>query len=465
MRRPSPSVHWDEGMMLRPQHLQSFGRYVENMAAGVMSCSRPYAWGVRKLEIVASALEIRQIDIKSAQVVFQDGTPFEIPGSCRLAPQSFEESHISPGRRLEVFLAIPAISETLPLVGSKDSQCRYQAVSEKVVDENSAANPREIKLRMFNARILLSGESQVGYTVIKIAEIERQSPTSPLPVISRGYVPPLLDVTACEALGDRLRRVSDGLKSKSRAIARAIPSVVKLESVGQGDMAKFLMLKTLNTYANLIEEVSTTEGVHPFDVYLRLVEVAGALSIFGDADRDSPTLDRYHHADCAKAFGTVCDYIAERLKLMFKQNYDHRVFHPSSERKGLYEAELPVEWLGPDWEIYLAVDRLGSDVAASSRSTKIDPSLVSLPNEIKLVGQAGRENVFRGLIVGLPLVPLPGTPPALPAMTGTRFWRVDHESATEESRRLLRRSTHMTLWGPSVDLSSFEFKLFAATTK
>ena len=53
------AVHWHEGMFLRPHHLQTATRHVQQQANLSSQWDVHYNWGIRRLEI-DEAVEVRE---------------------------------------------------------------------------------------------------------------------------------------------------------------------------------------------------------------------------------------------------------------------------------------------------------------------------------------------------------------------------------------------------------------------
>ncbi len=70
----NPSVHWSEGMFLRPQHFQAWDRYWNGVLGQAIDWRVPYAYGMRSCAISHSALGAYQFQLDACQIVLRDGT-------------------------------------------------------------------------------------------------------------------------------------------------------------------------------------------------------------------------------------------------------------------------------------------------------------------------------------------------------------------------------------------------------
>jgi type VI secretion system protein ImpJ len=67
-------VHWSEGMFLRPQHFQAADRSWNEKVATAVTALDPCSYGIVRLEINATALASRQLDVRACQARMRDGT-------------------------------------------------------------------------------------------------------------------------------------------------------------------------------------------------------------------------------------------------------------------------------------------------------------------------------------------------------------------------------------------------------
>ena len=82
-------VAWSEGLFLRQHHLQQSDRYFERLVENRTHYISPYPWGFASLEIDRDLAQQNKFALRRASGVFQDGTPFDMPGSSPL-PQAID---------------------------------------------------------------------------------------------------------------------------------------------------------------------------------------------------------------------------------------------------------------------------------------------------------------------------------------------------------------------------------------
>src|SRR5258708_26430224 len=73
-------VVWQEGMFLRAEHFQERARWLEALVRTRTAPLRPPPWGIVEMAIDRELLATGRFALSSAIGMFEDGTPFAIPG-------------------------------------------------------------------------------------------------------------------------------------------------------------------------------------------------------------------------------------------------------------------------------------------------------------------------------------------------------------------------------------------------
>src|ERR1700731_5182620 len=130
-------VVWQEGMFLRAQHFQQQDRWLEALVRTRTAPLRPHPWGIVEMAIDRELLATGRFALSSAIGVFEDGTPFAIPGETdHPPPLDLPES----ARNVVVYLAAPIRQPGAIEVGEgSDSEGRYLAREFEAYDTHSAS--------------------------------------------------------------------------------------------------------------------------------------------------------------------------------------------------------------------------------------------------------------------------------------------------------------------------------------
>jgi len=310
-------VVWSEGMFLRPQHFQQQARYVEGLVESRSSHLRSYAWGFKQLEVDESSLGLGKLSIRSAQGVFPDGTPFNIPEQDDPPPPlDIPED----ARNALVYLSLPirrpGTIETADGEGA-DGLARYWVDEDEVRDSNpgieSIADVRVGKLRM---RLLLESERRDEYACLGVARVIENRADDRL-VLDEAYFSPALDCQAVPGLMGLPRELQGLLSHRAEALAGRVSVSGR---GGAAEIADFLMLQVVNRYQPLVAHLVNVVGLHPESFYRTVVEIAGELATFTSKSRRPESFPPYRHDDLQGSFEPVMTVLRQSLSMVLEQN-------------------------------------------------------------------------------------------------------------------------------------------------
>src|ERR1700734_1503844 len=97
-------VVWQEGMFLRTQHFQQQDRWTEQLVRGRVQALRPHPWGLVEYALDRDLLGTGRFALASAAGVFEDGTPFALPGEADHPPPLDVPDN---ARNVLIFLGLP----------------------------------------------------------------------------------------------------------------------------------------------------------------------------------------------------------------------------------------------------------------------------------------------------------------------------------------------------------------------
>ena len=84
----TPEIHWEDGGLLRPQHLQAFQRHCHGLISQ-LALTRSFGYGVRNLRIREQSVTNWVIEIESCEVLLPDGSIVVAGETARLSPENF----------------------------------------------------------------------------------------------------------------------------------------------------------------------------------------------------------------------------------------------------------------------------------------------------------------------------------------------------------------------------------------
>lgn len=302
-------VAWSEGLFLRQHHFQQNDRYFERLLENRVRAIAPYPWGFGAIEFDRDMAQQNKFALRRASGIFQDGTPFDMPGSSPL-PQPID---VPEGAEKQlVWLTMPAATVNGREVDMADatSGSRYVRDVETVVDSSSGMHiEQEIEVAHPRAAFEIRKTPKPGFHCLKLARIlEVRDKTI---ILDETFAPPVIASHAHPVVAGWLERVIGWMDTKLETLARyaADPS-----SGGGLQTFDYFMLQMLNREINILKHLRNSQYTHPVDVYLELLRVSGELWTFSPK-RLAPEYAAYDHDHLEGAFEPVLADIQRLLSL------------------------------------------------------------------------------------------------------------------------------------------------------
>ena len=242
-------VVWQEGMFLRAQHFQQQDRWLETLVRARTAPLRPYPWGIVEMAIDRDLLATGRFAVTAANGVFEDGTPFALPGEAdHPAPLDLPEST----HNALVFLATPVRQPGAVEIGSgagNGSEGRYALTEFEAYDTHSASpQPAPLQVARLRLRYMLESEERAGYLTIGLARVievgaDRRA------VLDDRWIPPALLCSAAVPLSGLIAEFSGLLNQRGEAVAARLTAP---GSHGVAEVADFLLLQSINRWQKLL---------------------------------------------------------------------------------------------------------------------------------------------------------------------------------------------------------------------
>ncbi|HZU87909.1 MAG TPA: type VI secretion system baseplate subunit TssK, partial [Stellaceae bacterium] len=262
-------VVWQEGMFLRAQHFQQQDRWLETLVRGRTAALRPHPWGIVEMAVDRDLLATGRFALTSATGVFEDGTPFSIPG---------ETDHPPPldlpegTRNALVYLAAPIRQPGAVEIAVNGGEGRYLLRDFEAYDTHSGSpQPAALQIARLRLRYLLDGEERAGYLCIGLARIVEVAADRRATLDER-WIPPALLCSAALPLSGLITELSGMLNQRGEALAARLTAP---GSRGVADVADFLLLQSVNRWQKLLAHWADAANLHPEDLYSVLVQMAG----------------------------------------------------------------------------------------------------------------------------------------------------------------------------------------------
>lgn len=307
-------VAWKEGMFMVPQHFQQADRANAHQWDTRFKGIAPYGWGIQTLGFQEGAVRQGRIELTNCRAVLPDGLVIDIP-TADSAPAARPFSLGTDNKPLDVYLALPAPQARLPtLTRDKDrSDVRFVEREVKIADDYLPDRQQTIRVATKNLQILLGDEPTGGKVIFRLGRLVAGPDGTPQ--LSPRHPPALVFLSASAWLEQEVR----GLVAKADARAQSMAterSRVTGAAVefSQGDILAFWFLHSLNTSLLVLKQLLRQKDIHPYQIFLELLRLAGSLASFESSELSS--LQWYDHENPGPAFEAVLKVLRRQLDYM-----------------------------------------------------------------------------------------------------------------------------------------------------
>lgn len=404
-------VVWQEGMFLRAQHFQQQDRWLEALMRARTAAMRPYPWGVTQLAIDRDLLTTGRFALTSAAGVFEDGTPFEIPGQTD-HPPPFELP--DGARNAIVYLALPVRQLGAVEIGDGNgSEGRYTLREFEAFDTHSASpQPAPLQIGRLRLRYMLESEERAGYHCIGLARIVEVASDRRVR-LDENWIPPALTCAATVPLAGMITEFAGMLNHRGEALAARL---TQPGTRGVAEQADFLMLQTINRWQKLLAHWADAGNVHPEDLYAVLVQMAGEFATFTEPTRRPGSYPAYRHEDLQRSFAPVAADLRRSLSAVLEQA---AVQIPLQERR--YGVRV-----GPI--VDRAILRAASFVLIVQADVPTETVRRIFPSQVKIGAVEQIRDLVNVAIPGIAVRPLPVAPRQMPFYAGASYFELDRNS-------------------------------------
>src|SRR6185437_6133447 len=283
-------------MFLRAQHFQQQDRWLEQLIRGRTGALRPHPWGLTEFAIDRDLLATGRFALSSAAGVFEDGTPFVIPGETD-HPEPLEAP--ANARNALVFLAAPIRQPgAVEVAADGASEGRYWLKSFEAYDTHSISpEPAELQIGRLRLRYMLETEDRAGYLCIGLGRITEVAADRRITLDDR-WIPPALVCSAAPPLAGLLAEMSGILHQRGEALAARLTAP---GSRGVAEVADFLLLQSVNRWEKLLSHWADAGNVHPEELYSTLVQMAVEFATFTEVTRRPNAYPAYRHDDLQRS--------------------------------------------------------------------------------------------------------------------------------------------------------------------
>ncbi|MBN2717179.1 MAG: type VI secretion system baseplate subunit TssK [Deltaproteobacteria bacterium] len=397
---------WKEGMFLAPQHMQQSENYRDAVESVLVKAVPPYPWGISKIDIDTHQFTNSHFSLNELQAITGSYEVVQYPGNIEIPSRSFERLFTEPNQKLGIYLGIPDYEKnSANLLGDRidlaDERVRYRALETSIFDENTGEMERAVEVRMIRGRLFFEGEDTAGYSLLPIARL-RPAPNMEGAILDEKYVPPILALSACPPLQKSLQGVTAKLVALQSNLMRSMGSKSVVEWCGDPRGAELMFkIQAANQAFFVLNQISGTNSISPFDAYTELLRAVGLLWAFKGTENIAK-VPFYDHSKLDNCFGTIVDVLRKLISIADVQSYVSRKF---SAVQGRMEVDMESSWLKR--KLYIRVSGAGEYGDVINKLTGL-----------KLCAPSHFNQVLQRRIQALQVHWLRTPPPSLPAVPG-----------------------------------------------
>jgi type VI secretion system protein ImpJ len=383
-------VVWFEGMKLDPHHFQQADRYNQYYVNTRINLMNSNYWGLKEIQIDNAALAGGMFGLIRCSGILPDGLLFNMPDTDPLPKQrNFEDLFSATAERLDVYLVIQSehsagINIQLSDTGSINSS-RFTLQNTDLLDYNTGANMRSIGVGKPNFQFKFGDESLEEFSSIKIGEVSRSSDGKF--TMESNFIPPVVEISASSALMSHSRSILGSLVSKSKEL-RKQASVQKPE-ISLMQVEIIIMLQSVNTFIPLLNYYNASTHIHPENLYVLFLNIAGQLSTFSNLGVKTEELPTYEHKHLTEIFNQVVNEINQMLNVKKTIERKDIIIPLRKQADTLFVGQLSPAYLNA--QFFIAVT---GDMPEKKIITELPKNIkVSAYEEIFAVHQAGIQGV------------------------------------------------------------------------
>lgn len=309
-------VIWQEGMLLRPQHLQHNDRYY-NQQLNRTRLLGSDAWGFLSLDVDLQYLNLGKVVVTQASGVLPDGSLFEL--STAMEPLVLQVPANS-GRQ-GIYLALP-LATSNQIEARKSDQAdvlaRYISCTTEVGDSNAGVDSRcQINCGRPDLRLLLGEQhSEQVFVKLKVAQVLDSTDEEGVS-LDADFVPTFMYLQGSGYVSSCLKEVVSLLACRGDAIAGRIQG----SGAGSGtQIGDFLMLQLINRCELVLRHYLSQSQVRPEALYRELLSIFGELSTFAHDSKRAHLDGRYRHNDQGASFRGLMEGIRTVLSMVLEQH-------------------------------------------------------------------------------------------------------------------------------------------------
>ena len=399
-------------MFLRSQHFQQQDRWLESFVRGRVAALRPHGWGLTQFTLDKDLLGTGRFAVASAAGVFEDGTPFALPGETE-HPAPFEVPENTRG--VLVHLALPIRQNGAVEIAAADGSAegRYRAQAFEAYDTHSASpTPAELLVGRLKLRYLLDTDDRGGYLCLPLARIMEVSSDKRV-TLDENWLPPALLCHAVPPLAGLITEFAGMINQRGEALAARVNAP---GARGVAEVADFMLLQMINRWQALLLHWADAANIHPETLYAAYVQMAAEFATFTDTNRRPNAYPGYRPEDLQRSFAPVIADLRRSLSSVIETN---AVAIPLQERRhGVHVGAITDR----------NVLRAANFVLTVQADVPTETLRRLFPAQVKIGAVEQIRELVNVALPGIAIRPLPVAPRQIPFYAGGSYFELDRNS-------------------------------------
>lgn len=294
-------ILWSLIASFSPHYLQYADPYHEVRLTQQLSDFFPFGWGLCSMVVDQDVLTNGEFTLVELRGTMPDRLNVRIPEQ-DLSPltRNFGDFPLDTEHPLDVFLTIPieriGLSKCELENKTQSDRPRYVGSPLRLPDYNIGENPQDVLVARKNFSISFSAEALPDYSIIKIAQLVRQS--DGLMALQDSYIPPLLWISG----SDTLMKLLHGLIERLAEIGKALADQQRGDRADRGaDLSRFLLQDAIHSTIPVLTHYYDVGRIHPEVLFIELARLAGKFTLVNPESSPSD-LPKYQHSDLQHTF-------------------------------------------------------------------------------------------------------------------------------------------------------------------
>ncbi len=405
-------VVWQEGMFLRSQHFQQQDRWLESFVRGRVAALRPHPWGITQMTLDKDLLGTGRFAVAAASGVFEDGTPFSLPGETE-HPPPFEVPENTRGMLIHLALPIRQSGALEIAAADGSAEGRYRAQSFEAYDTHSASpQPAELLIGRLKMRYILDSADRAGYLCMPLARIMEVSSDKRV-TLDDGWIPPAMVCSATPPLAGLLTEFAGMINQRGEALAARVNAP---GARGVAEVSDFMLLQAINRWQALLQHWADAANIHPETLYAAFVEMASEFATFTETNRRPNTYPGYRHEDLQRSFAPVIADLRRSLSAVIETN---AVAIPLQERRhGVHVGAI----------LDRNILRAANFMLTVQADVPTETMRRLFPAQVKIGAVEQIRELVNVALPGIAVRPLPVAPRQIPFYAGASYFELDRNS-------------------------------------